>query len=176
MQTRSLLLALIAALLLTVGALAAACGGKDSLTLEEYFQQLDALHDTADERSEELSEAFDVELAAAASEEDALAVLEDFLKSTRPLSSTFVDGLSDLNPPAAVEELHNEYVDGSAELVASIEEVIDRFDDLDGVADLDGLFEESGFIQAGERLDETCAALQDIADKNEIDIDLDCED
>ena len=175
MQTRSLLLALIAALFLTLGAFAAGCGREDSLTLEEYFQQLDALTAAAEERAVEFEEAFDAQMDAAASEEDVLAVFEDALRNAQPIFTTFVDGLNDLNPPAAVEELHNEFADASAELAASLEEVLNEFGDQDFAADLN-LFEESSLSQAGDRFDKTCAALQDFADENEIDVDIVCYD
>ena len=173
MKLRLLPLALIAALLLAFGAFAAGCGGEDSLTLEEYFQQLETLAATAEERGAEFEDAVNAEMDAAASEEDVLAVFEDALRNAQPIFTTFVDGLNDLNPPAAVEELHNEFVDASAELAASLEEVLNEFGDQDFAADLN-LFEESSLSQAGDRFDKTCAALQDIADMHEIDVDLKC--
>lgn len=173
MHTRSLALALIATLLLAFGAFAAGCGGEDSLTLEQYFQQLEALNDTVEEQGAEFADAANAELDAATSEEDILAVSEDFLTNVQPIFTTFADDLNDLNPPAAVEELHNEFVDVYNEVVVYLEEALNRFGDLDSTADLEGFFEEIG-SNVGERLDETCAALQTIADENEIDIDLDC--
>lgn len=175
MKARFVPLALIVTLLLTVGAFTAACGddGGDALTLEEYFQQLEALTATAEDRFVEFEAASDVERAAAVSEEDVLAALEDFYTNYQTLFTTTIDGLNDLNPPAIVEELHNEYVDASAEVAASLEEVLNEFGDQDFATDLN-LFEDTGLIQAGERLVETCAALQDTADENEIDVDLDC--
>ena len=175
-QARSLILALIATLLLTVSALAASCGGEEALTLEEYFQQVEALKATAEERATEFEDAFDAELDAAASEEERLAVLEDNFTNIQPIFTAFVDGLNDLAPPAAVEELHKEYVDASAEFLASIEEVFSGLSDLEPAAGLESLFEDTDLDQAGVRFVETCAALQDIADENEIDVDLDCED
>ena len=175
MKLRLLALTFSAALLLAFAATAVACGD-DSLTLEEYFQQLEALTATAEERGAEFQDAFDAQVDAVASEEEWLAVLEDAFTKSQLIFTTFADGLTELNPPAVVEELHNEFVDVSAELLASLEEVLNELD-LDSVANLfDGLLEESGANQAGERFDKTCAALQDIADENEIDVDLDCED
>ncbi len=172
MKLRLLPLALIAALLLAFGASAVACG-EDSLTLEEYFQQIIALTATAEERGAELEDAFDAQVDAAASEEEWLAVLEDAFTKSQLIFTTFADGLNDLNPPAVVEELHNEFVDESAELLASLEEVLNGLD-LDSAADIESLLEESGATQAGDRFDETCAALQEIADTNEIEVDLKC--
>lgn len=174
MKLRLLPLALIALLLLVFGALTAACGGEKSVTLEEYFQQLEALTATAEEGGAEFEDAFNAELDAATSEEERLAVWEDAFTKSQLIFTTFADGLNDLNPPAAVEELHNEYVDESAELLAALEEVLNGLD-LDSVTDLfDGLFEESGLNQTGDRFDKTCAALRDFADKNEIDVNLVC--
>ena len=174
MKLRLLPLALIALLLLAFGSSAVACG-EDSLTLEEYFQQLEALTATAEERGAEFQDAFDAQVDAVTSEEEWLAVLEDAFTKSQLIFTTFADGLTDLNPPAVVEELHNEFVDESAELAASLEEVLNEFGDQDFAADLN-LFEESSLSQAGDRFDKTCAALQALADKSEIDVDLDCAD
>ena len=114
-------------------------------------------------------------LYAAASDEEQLAVWEDALTESKLIFTTVFDGLNDMNPPAAVEETHNEYVDASAEVAASLEEVLNEFGDQDFAADLN-LFEESSLSQAGDRFDKTCAALQALADKSEIDVDLDCAD
>ena len=167
MKARLLPLALIAALLLTVGALAVACGDSKALTLEEYFQQLEALTATAEDRFVEIGEATGAELDAVTSEEERLAAIENALTNTQPIFTTVADGLNDLNPPAVVEELHNEFVDVYDEVAVYFEETLNRFGDLDPIADRESLF-------VGERLDETCAALQDFADENEIDVDLDC--
>ena len=174
MKLRLLPLALIALLLLAFGASVAACG-EDSLTLEEYFQQLEALSDVSGERFVEIRDAYDAELAAAAPEEDVLAAYETLLANTQSIFTTFAEGLSDLNPPAVVEELHNEYADRSAELTSSTEQVLSKFGNLDSVAEVEGLLKESGANQAGDRFYETCTALQDIAAENEIDVDLDCD-
>ena len=176
MKLRLLPLAIIALLLLAFGSSAVACGDdrEESLALEEYFRQLEALTATADEGYGEFEDAFDAELDAAVSEEDMLVAFEDFFKEVRPIFTTFVDGLNDLTPPAAVEELHKEYVDASAEFLASIEEVFSGLSDLGPAAGLESLFEDTDLDQAGVRLVETCAALQDFADENEIDVDLDC--
>ena len=175
MKLRLLPLALTATLLLAFAAIAVACG-EGSLTLEEYFQQLEALTATAEEQGAEFQDAFDAQVDAATSEEEWLAMLEDAFTKSQLIFTTFADGLTELNPPAIVEELHNEYVDASAELLASLEEVLNELD-LDSVTDLfDGLLEESGANQAGDRFDKTCTALQDFADQNEIDVDLDCGD
>ena len=174
MNARFVPLALTALLLLAFGASAVACG-EDSLTLEEYFQQIIALTATADEGYAEFEDAFDAELDAAVSDEDMLVAFEDFFKEIQPIFTTFVDGLNDLNLPAAVEELHKEYVDASAEFLASLEEVFNGLSDLGPAAGLESLFEDTDLDQAGVRFVETCTALQDFADKNEIDIDLNCE-
>ena len=176
MKLRLLRLAPIAALLLAFGAFAAGCGGEESLTLEQYFQQIIALTATADEGYAEFEDAFDAELDAAVSEEERLAAFEDFFKEIQPIFTTSVDGLNDLTPPAAVEELHKKYSDASAEFLASFEEVFNGFGDLGPAAGLESLFEDTDLDQAGVRFVATCAALQDFADKDEIDIDLDCED
>jgi hypothetical protein len=178
MKARFAPLALIITLLITlvaVGVVVVELTGGGTLTIEEYFQRLQALNDAADERSEELENAFNADFLAAGSEEGVLQAFENFFTDSLPIFEDFVDGMEDLDPPAAVEDAHNESVEGSAELLAVVRSVLDRLDDVDSTASLEDLFEEEGFYAARERLDTACVALQDIADENEIDVDLDCE-
>ncbi len=176
MTARFLTLALITTLLLALGVAAAACGGGGggALTIEEYFQQLQALNDATDEHSEELEEAFDADFLAAGSEEGVLQAFENFFTGSLPIFEDFIEGMEDLNPPAAVEDAHNQSVEGSVELLAVVQNVLAGLDDVDSTTDLEALFEEEGFFTAGERLDAVCFDLQEIADENEIDVDLDC--
>ena len=178
MTARFAPLALIITLLVTLGAVGLVVvqlTGDSTLTIEEYFQRLQALNDVADERSEELENAFNADFLAAGSEEGVLQAFENFFTDSLPIFEDFVEGMEDLNPPAAVEDAHNESVEGGAELLAVVRSVLDGLDDLESTASLEDLFEEEGFFAAGDRLDTACFALQDIADENEIDGDLDCE-
>ena len=81
MKLRLRLLLSIGVSALVLGTLAAACDGDDGLTLEEYFQQVEALDDELDERFEalELREEF-------ASQEEQVLAFQDF--SPRPFQSS----------------------------------------------------------------------------------------
>ena len=175
MQTRTLMLALTATLLITVGALAAACGD-DSLTLEEYFQQLEALTDETNERGDELQEAFDQNVATTLSEEEQLQALVDFFTEVIPIIVDFLAGVEELRPPEAVVAEHNENVEATSLFIAAMNGVLEGTGIREIADELGQLFEGEGLLfQAAERVVEACLQLQLVADRNEIDVDLDCE-
>ena len=176
MQTRSLLLALIAALLLTVGALAVACGDSKALTLEEYFQQLEALTDETNERSDELEEAFAQVDAASLSEAQQLQALADFLAEGVLLIEDFLAEVGKLRPPEAVVAEHNENVEATTLFIAAMSGVPEGIETMGTMDELVPLFEDEGVSQAADRVVDACLQLQAVADKNEIDVDLNCDD
>ena len=107
-------------------ATATAAGGGEELTLEEYFQQVQA---------------------------------------------TF-DDMSDIDPPADVEDAHNE-------LLVAVTDLAEAYADLDveslsGLGDLLSQLLSPGLIEATERLLNACSELQGIASDNSIDLDLAC--
>ncbi len=176
MKLRLFALFLIAAALL---ALVAACGGggggDGGLTLEEYFQQLDAIADDADKRFEALNrdlfpeEGFDSEEeeveANRASVDGAIAIDRDIL-----------DALNGIDPPPQAELAHDEFVAAVSQLLEVIRNVSDQLEDVDSASELDEVFVASGIEAAGDRSEQACFALQDVAVANGIDVDLTCGD
>ena len=160
----------IGVLLLVLGTLAAACGG-DGLTLEEYFQQLEALDQDAEAGIEalELPEEF-------ASEEEQVAAFQDFFAASVPIIAEFVDAIDDLEPPAEIEDAHEEAVDSGRDFVTEAEELTNELADVGSSSELVEVFDAPEYEAASDRFDQACFALQDIADANGIDVDLTCED
>ncbi len=171
MKLRLSALFLIAAALL---ALIAACGGGggEELTLEEYFRRIQALSDEVDERFEPLVEALNREFDSEAEQIEANRV---FFNADIPILIDFGDGLDDLDPPVEVEDPHEEAVAGIAELVEFLQDFTDRLADVDSTSELEELLDDPELEAASGRFDQACFDLQDIADVNDIDMDLDCE-
>lgn len=166
----------IAALLLAVGAAGTACGGGNGdgeLTLEEYFLRFEGAQDEADERFEPLVEALNQEFD---SEAEQIEATRDFINADIPILRDFVHAVDDLDPPAEVEDPHEEAVAGGAELVEFLQDFTDRFADVESTSELEELLDAPELEAASDRFDKACFALQDIADANGIDVDLECED
>ncbi len=159
----------IGVLLVALGTIAAACDDDDGLTLEEYFQQVEALDEELDERVEALD--FPEEFAS--EEEDALA-FKDFFAAVVPILAELVDAIDDLDPPAEVEDAHNETVDSGREFVADADELTNELADVGSSSELEELFDDPEYVAASDRFDQACFALQDIADANGIDVELTC--
>ncbi len=159
---------LIAAALL---ALVAACGGGggQELTLEEYFEQVEALDEELDERAEALE--FTEEFAS--EEEDALA-FQDYFAAVIPILAEFVDAIDDLGPPAEIEDAHEEVVDSGRDFVADAEELTNELADVGSSSELEEVFDDPEYEAASDRFLQACFALQDIADANGIDVELTC--
>jgi len=173
MKPHLFVLLVIAALLLALGSIAAACGGDDELTLEEYFQRIDALFNEADERFQPLVEALDQEFY---SEAEQIEATRAFFNADIPILRDFVDGLDDLDPPTEVEGPHEEAVAGGRELVEFLQGFTDRFADVESTSELEEILDDTELEAASDRFDDACLALQDIADANGIAVDLECED
>ena len=177
MQSRLSPLALIIALLLAFGVIAVACdgssgGGGEPLTLDEYFQRLEALSVEAVERSEALGEDIAEETSSTLSEEERLEVIRKFLDATLPITEDFVDRIRDLNPPTEIEDEHNRALEAHADVLSVLTEYLNEHPEVESESELQALFTNPAF----ERFVAACLALQEIADENSIDVDLDCED
>lgn len=172
-MTPRLLVPLLATLLLlALGTTAVACGD-GGLSLDEYFQRVDELDEATDAQLEELQDAF-----PGAYEQP--APTRDFFNAALPIFTHFVDALDEIDPPSEVEDAHNEAVASGRAFTEALEDFADRLAGVETSSELEDLFseldEDPEFTAAEERFDAACFALQDIADANDIEIELDCED
>lgn len=182
MNKRLIPLALTAALLLSLGAVVTACGDDDgdgnggALTLDEYFEKAAESKAESEARADEVQASADEELAAVESIDDAVEVfgnlIDDFVDATRQT----LEDLDALEPPSEVEDLHNELVAifqaGANALegyAAELEEGID-------LADFEAFGQdiETEFSALSTQSEVVCLQMQDIADENSIDVDLEC--
>ena len=174
MKARFVPLVLITGLFLAFGAIAAACGGDGALSIEEYFQQLDELDDEQAMRESELeAQLGDFE---ALEEAEALARIRDLFPQFVTSFEDFVDGLADLDPPEEAADLHEEAVSAGREVVRLFGEAADEVENAQSLDDFFSLFESGELNAAIERFDQACFDLQEVADENDIVVDLSCED
>jgi hypothetical protein len=174
MITRFLRLTLITVLLLAFGAIAAACGGggNGELTLEEYFERLDAIMEDADSRMEALEGPEEMDLAS--EEEQLEAIREFYFDANLAIIEGSLDEIEGLDPPPEVEEAHDALLAAGADTVAAFEEVGSQVAEAESLADLVELFDDGRLEAAGEGFEQACLELRGIADENEIDVDLNC--
>lgn len=168
---------LVGALSLLLVANSACGGGGSELSLEEYFQEMGAIAQELDEKQSDLAERYDEDVNAAADEEEVLQLTAQFFEDGAGQTRAALDKVKKLNSPSEVREAHKEFVAAGEALVALFPDVIRRARDAKSAKDIEALVDELGgppFSDAGNRSDEACLALQEIADENNIDVDLTC--
>ncbi len=101
--------AIFAAALLALGTIAAACGGGDELTLEEYFQRFEAIDADVDAKFETLYADFpdEGEEEFFSNEED-LPFFKELFSGFPVIVRDALDQAEDLNPPSEAEDAHDE--------------------------------------------------------------------
>ena len=169
-------LALFAAAMVALSALAAACGGGggEEVTVEEYFQRLDVAVQDADARSQALPE----DPSPDSTFEEWKGFLNNSLTEYVAIVTDLTNTVADLRPPAEVEDSHNDLLDASRDFREAVKDYAQEVAAAKSTSDLERLATEmsTNVEPIQNRLDESCFALQGIADENEIAVDLECGD
>jgi hypothetical protein len=160
---------LAATALMGFGAFASACNDDGSLSLDEYFQQVEEIDKTNTERQGELEGQFD-ELGPDSSVDDAADLFEQQVDLLRD----FHGDLDDIEPPDEAEDAHNRAVEALGEGLETFDSFIEQFREADSIEEAFGQFEDSDFA-AFDRADEACRDLVQVATDNGVDVTLDCE-
>jgi hypothetical protein len=161
--------------LLAMALLACGCGkggegGEAELSIEEYFQSVEAIWDEYEEREAEADQLFSEGLGEPDALKDAFVVL--LLAYGRAL-----DRQDSLAPPREAEKAHEELLSAAEEVLEVTEDIADRLRGAESQSEIQEViaaFEDRGEI-ASRRLRNACFALQAIADEKNIDVGLDCE-
>jgi hypothetical protein len=172
--------ALIAAgaLLLAFAGLTAACNddGGGGLTLEEYFQQIDAIQNDNDAQFAELEGSAN-EPAEDPTEEELAQLFKDSLSSSAAILTDSAEAAADIDAPDEVADEHDEIVAAINELVDAVEavEVPDTLT-FEELAQSDSTFFSGQELNdAFDHLTTACNALEAIAADNGITVDLACD-
>lgn len=168
----------VTALALLVAALATACGDEQELTLEEYFQRIDALGDDLDDELDMMNDEFEETAREAETEEEVIRGFRDFMDPLPALYEEFVAELETIDPPSEVEDAHNEMVAVQAEGLEMIEDLNERAQGAESASDVEEVgaeLEGPAFTAVSDRSEQACFAMEAIADANGIDVDLECE-
>ena len=168
---------LAATLVLGVSALPAACDGGGGLSLEEYFQKVDAIGDETDQQGDEADRLLD-DFDPSAPAEEQIAAFQAYAEALVALVRDFHDRLAEIDPPEEVADSHDEWVGQVGEYLELVEEVGDRVADVESTEDVERLGNELfGSPEATDlfsRVDQTCQELQGIADDNGVEVDMEC--
>jgi hypothetical protein len=159
----------VTALLLAVGAIAAACGGEEQLTLEEYFPQLDALAENTNAQLD----ALEAKYPQAFQDPDQT---RDALEEANVILNDAFGQLDDMNPPDEVKESHDEFRESVEARRAVLQAISDQLVEVESPSELlQALEPQADEIDAANaRIEAACLALQGIADDNGIVVDLEC--
>ncbi len=171
--------ALVVVALMAGSALLAACGGGDGgggdgdeLSLDEYFQQLEDVKETYDARGE----AIDQEAETLG---DDVGAFKDYFGDLQDVFGDALNDVRDLDPPGEVQDAHDDFVAALTAAQAEMDDIGDQIADVESLSELMATFAEMDTPESeasGENIEEACRDLQEIADENDIDIDLDCQD
>lgn len=177
MKLHLLGLPLIAALVLAIGTMAAACGADgEELTLEEYFHRMAVVHGEAGDQVEALAAEASEMLASASTDEEVIDANRDFLNASALVFNDLIDDLDALDPPAQAEASHNELVAGVVAQAAVMEDFADQYEDVKTWSEAqkiaDEIVEALDAVQLREL--DACFTLQRIADDNGVAVDLEC--
>lgn len=177
-------LSLLAALIFALS-LALACGGDDggdpadsagdAVTFSAYFADLERIFEEADDAASEAEEPLN-ETSSGAELDVKLSTLNTYLGEIDTVFGAAIDQLDDLDVPNAAAEHHRDFIDGVRASVTAGEALRNNLAEITTDAQLgDRLASFDSDIDAAvDKSDAACLALQEIANTEEIAIDLAC--
>ncbi len=192
---RYLVLAIVGALVLVLGA---ACGdddddsngngGGETLTLDAYFERLKGIMDGMDEGGDAIEIQLDEEIEAATEGNDIEGIVNAFadgMDEFQSLAATTAGDLGDIDPPSEVEDEHRRLTAIFGVAASALDDLKNGAEEIDPDADPDVIIQDITDLgtdiqtelgSLGTQGEVLCLEMQDIADENDIDIDLECGD
>ena len=164
-------LTIIAALALA----AAGCGGGPSASLAEYFTDLESLNADIRSRQQQADIDYDAVLSSATYSERAREGFADYLTEQRDIARLYADRAGDLDPPEEAVQLHAASIVAYVDFAESIERVIGTVEQARTLDQLVGALGNTDAIEAAAATTATCLALQQLADDEDVAVDLECE-
>jgi hypothetical protein len=164
--------------LLALAAIAAACGGgeDDTQALEAYFQNIQRITDEYVAKLDAVDSAYQQRIAAANNDDQRAQAFILYMGSSSQTIRAEVDDRNEIDPPPAAEKAHLEWLAAARVLAKVYEDVVNRAADAQTDRGLQQVLVEVDYetrlAEASDRAQRACVALQDIADKNEIDVNL----
>ncbi len=167
-----------ASVLLAVGAIAGACGdgGDDGRALEEYFQEIEQITEDYVARFDAVENQYQQLLAASGTDDVQVQAFLFFLEASSLTIREEIDARDEVDPPSGAENAHLEWLTAARVLAKIYEDVVDRAPDVQTSSGLQEVLDEvdyeARFAEVEGRAGRACSGLQEIADENEIDVNL----
>ena len=177
MNTWTRMLSLVGGFALLATCLTLSCGGGEELSLQQYLQRVEAIMHDTNERSDALDQEYEPKREEASGDDELLAAYREFVENSVGIVSQGADKIRDLDPPAEAETAHKDLVDAYSDGLELLKDHRAKLGDIESWSDVEDLWGEieTESDEISERADEACFALQDLADENDIDVDLECE-
>ena len=184
MTGRHYLRALISsAALLSVALAAFACGGDDddrvqALPAAQYFSRVDSIFQDADTRSNEIESQFDDARQKATTLDEELRAIDEFLTASIANFQQAIVKLEALAPPAALQESHERFLNAARDTVRVSQDFLEKLGGVETRREADDLINtfDTDASPIIDRADQACSELQNAAEAQNIDVDLDCSD
>lgn len=175
--------------------LAAACGGDDALSMEEYYAAVEAETARYDQATDDISNALNAQFESAITEvtdaaagaddatletlvaeltETAVAATSAAFRLTGEQLDQFIATMDPLEPPDEVAAEHDEAVAALRASRAAIDPTIESIKGVTTMEELDPVLAGSAFADSRRRLEASCRALEQAGNDNGLDVDLDC--
>src|SRR5512134_2004415 len=150
---------LLGAAVTTLAAVALACSGDsntDTLTLEQYFAELERIGDDAEAAIDEVEFPH---VDADASFEESRDALAEFFAASADIAEDAVDDIGGLDPPDEVEDEHDRYVDALDEIPAISDDLQDRIRSAESEEEYDKIVgTDDPYEDVGDEIIEACEA------------------
>jgi hypothetical protein len=143
------------------------------LTIEEYFRELEALASASRDAADRVSDDFSELVADVDDVDEALASdLAELVEELQALFAEFSQGLEEISPPAEAADAHADAVNAYADVADALEVTAEDTRDARSIEELEEAF--ANLEGPGAAADESCFALQALADDNGLVVDLRC--
>jgi hypothetical protein len=153
----------------------AACGSGASASMSAYFESLEELNADIRAQQQQVDADYDEALAATEFSPAARQGFSDYLTAQQDLALSYVAGAEDLDPPDDARALHEEAIEAYRAFAGEIDAVIS---DVSRAQTLDGLVSALGApaaIEAAANATAACLALQNLAEDEDVSVDLRCQ-
>jgi len=160
--------------------LAVACNGDGNggtMSVEDYFREVERIDQRSEERSAELEQELD-DFAADLQQpdEEARDAIADIFDQLVGVFEEFVTDFEGLDPPEEAEDAHAEAVEALNDAVDEFHAFVDRLRAAEP-EDVESVFTEniSGLEDANERANRACIEIEELAAELDVEIELNCD-
>ncbi|MBI5289605.1 MAG: hypothetical protein HY873_11600 [Chloroflexi bacterium] len=150
-------------------------GGGGALSLDEYFEKYEQLDNEAENGTADLEREYDAALTSTTLNDEVRADLQEFYTKQVDVRREYVEGISKLDPPDEAQAPHDASVSSYEAVLTAFTGIIDDIGEAETISDLETIFGGAEITAAIEAATKACVDLQQVADDNNINVNLECE-